>query len=203
MIIRVDDYPTGIRPIQEGQLEMFDKMIAALPLIHLGIVPRLYKNFKCCLTQEVIPCMHGVDHAYYDYSVLLSQDPYNTKTVGIFDEFEEWDDEDIPYALDWCKRYLEREFGKVESYIPVCNVLTPNLATILHEVGFTSILCENIVKSPINIIKSDFYGKLDDMPFKEYEVITFHLTWELDTIREKGFKYWLNKVKRFRDEYSI
>lgn len=205
-MIRIDDYPTGIRPIQEGQLELFDKMLAIMPTVHLGIVPKLFKNFKCELNHpNVVPCMHGVDHCFYDYSHLLKNDPYNLKTVGVFDEFEDWEYEDIPYAIDWGKKYLESYFGQsVDHYIPPCNVIDRNLANILYGSGFKYILSENTCPSPIPIIKSDYYGKLDDMNLKSaYKVITLHMTWEMDTILEKGFDYWAKKVYQLRFHYGI
>jgi hypothetical protein len=63
-------------------------------------------------------------------------------------------------------------------------------------------MSENSCKSPIPIIKSEYYGKLDDMEIgKPYNVVTLHITWEWDTIQEKGWDYWVKLVNKFNDAY--
>ena len=88
-LLRIDDYPTGIRPIQPGQLDMFDRMLAELPPFYLGVVPATYilANHSFYLPNAII-CQHGVEHGYTEKSKLLTNDPYNIGTVGVFDEFE-------------------------------------------------------------------------------------------------------------------
>jgi hypothetical protein len=72
-------------------------------------------------------------------------------------------------------------------------VIDVRLARLIADAGFTRILCENVVPSHIPIIKSDFYGKLEDLKGKP-DVVTLHITWEWDTVRERGFEYWQNLV---------
>ena len=195
MLLRIDDYPTGIRPIQPGQLDMFDRMLDELPPFHLGVVPATYilANHSFYLPNAII-CQHGVEHGYTEKSKLLTNDPYNIGTVGVFDEFEGIDDEGIFGELELSKHYLEKKFNCcVDTFIPCCNVIDVRLARLIADAGFTRILCENVVPSPIPIIKSDFYGKLEDLKGKP-DVVTLHITWEWDTVREKGFEYWKNLV---------
>jgi hypothetical protein len=204
MILRVDDYPAGIRPIQPGQLDMFDRMIEVLPTIHLGIVPVTYMRYQHWITQSnVIPCMHGWEHGYIQKSELLKDDPYNHDTIGVFDEFDGYGDEDILFSLISGKKYLEKAFEReVDTFIPCCNTIDTRLTTIIHQAGFTRILCENVVVSPILIIRSGFYGRLEDLT-KRHEVTTIHLPWEWDTVREVGFDNWAKLVKDKRDANFI
>jgi hypothetical protein len=194
-ILRIDDYPTGIRPIQPGQLDMFDRMLAELPPFHLGVVPATYSLVNHSFySPNAIICQHGCEHGYTEKSKLLVNDPYNHGTVGVFDEFEGMDDESIATELVLSKSFLMDEFDcYIDTFIPCCNVIDTRLAKLIAEAGFTRILCENVVPSPIPIIKSDFYGKLEDLKGKP-DVVTLHITWEWDTVRERGFEYWKNLV---------
>ena len=200
MILRCDDYPAGIRPIQKGQLDMFDRMIELLPTIHLGIVPVTYMRFQHWVRHKnVIPCQHGWEHGYIQRSELLKDDLYNHDTIGVFDEFDGYGDEDILFSLISGKKYIEKDFErKVDTFIPCCNVIDSRLANLIHQAGFSRILCENVCQSPIPIIRSGFYGRLSDLTVR-HEVATIHLPWEWDTVRIKGFEYWAEMVKTKRD----
>lgn len=208
MILRIDDYPSGIRPIQDGQIAMFDWMLDSFNEVYLGIVPYTYHKFGCKIHEthtNIIPCCHGYNHRYDEIGSYLikKNDPFNRVTVEVFDEFHNYSDSEISLAITIGKEYLEYKFGcEVETYIPVCNVISPNVANIIHNAGFRRIMGENSCKSPIPIIKSDYYGKLDDMEIgKPYNVISLHITWEWDTIQEKGWDYWVKLVNKFNDAY--
>ena len=210
MILRIDDYPSGIRPIQDGQIEMFGRMLNELPAMFLGIVPTTYDSFDCKLHEtheNVIPCMHGYTHGYEKHSGRLtsSGDIFNNNSIGVFNEFEGLERENILTQLKTGKKSLEQRFGRdVNTYIPCCNIIDEPLCEMLAEVGFRNILCEKEVKSPIPIIRSDYYGKLDKIDFKKrYWVVTLHITWEWDIVRVQGWDYWLDLVKKFRDGYLI
>lgn len=201
MIIRIDDYPAGIRPIQPGQLDTFDLMLNEFERygiqIHLGIVPITYLREAHKLKQSnIVACCHGYDHDYALKSAQLKNDPFNKSTFGEFDEFAQISRHKIKDRLITGKVILEREFGPVDTYIPVCNQINEELAVMLEEVGYRRILCENVVKSPIPILKSDLYGKLEDYDFGKHEVITLHMAWEWDTIQAKGFEYWAGLVRK-------
>ncbi len=210
MIVRIDDYPTGIRPILPGQLEVYDSIIYEfvkndIP-IHLGIVPVTYSSLTHVLDiTGIIPCCHGYNHKYLQFSNLLMKkgDPFNTGTIGIFDEFDGCSDAEISGKLIYGKMLLERMTGvPVDTFIPVCNVIDSRLARLIYMAGYKRILCENICQSPIPIIKSDFYGKLIDIPVETVgSVFTFHVTWEYDTIMRIGFDSWSMCVKAFKQRH--
>jgi len=204
MIIRIDDYPSGIRPIMPEQLDMFEKMFDEFErhgiLIHLGIVPLTYLNYGRKLkNKNIIPCQHGYEHDYKLKSAecLKNGDPYNNRTfIAPFDEFDMTSDHKIIDRIKTGKVIIERDLGPVNTYIPVCNVINAKLLRALEESGFKQILCENVIASSIPILQSGYYGTLDNYDFRLHPVITLHITWEWDTVREKGFKYWAGLVEK-------
>ena len=203
MLIRLDDYPAGIRPIQPGQLNDFDRMIKVFATydltLYVGVVPITYRDTGHHLHHpNVRVCMHGYDHNYSKNSQRLIdlKDPFNQSSIGIFNEFEGLRHAEILDRLVKGKAILEKSFGEVDTYIPVCNTIDRQLAKMIHRAGFKRILCENLVQSDLPIIKSDFYGRLCDLPDKPMDVITLHLPWEWDTIQKIGWKLWEQMVQR-------
>lgn len=207
MILRIDDYPTGIRPVTQKQLDFFDRMLGEFDglNVHLGIVPVTLLKFKN-RPRNIIPCQHGYEHDHEVRNQILVEknDPCNRSTFGTFDEFQDKNRHTILSLIRGGRQILEREYGmSIDTYIPVCNTINPVLVSVLEELGFKRILCENKIPSSIPILKSDFYGTLDRMDFtRRYDVITLHITWEWDTIQAMGYDYWLGLVRKLKACYK-
>lgn len=208
MILRIDDYPTGIRPVQPGQMEVFQQMLGVfgdMP-IHLGIVPKTFEKFPIAPVGNIIPCQHGYEHGYREYSekLIKAKDPYNNHTIGTFDEFAGLNRSEINTRIADGKKTLEQTFGPVDTFIPCCNVLDHHLVKSLFRCGFSRILCDGDKMPPdrLPIIRSDYYGRLVEMDMtRPYQVVTLHLTWEWDFVREHGFDKWAELVGKFKKMY--
>ena len=199
--IRLDDFPTGIRPLLpniDPLVEILQRFCHHFEKVKLGIVPKL-------LTQEYFnkikhlkfePCIHGYDHHYYNYSVILKNDPYNKNTVVQgFNEFENNTIKEITSKLTEARDILEQKFGiSVTSYIAPCNTLDKNTLEVLNNL--------NLV--PMN--ESDFYGKVFELEFlRPAKIATFHLTWEYDelTWKEKDKEQWSLRLERLKNENLV
>ena len=78
--VRIDDFPTGIRPILDS-LSIFFKIFDIFEEneieFHLGIVPDLLKYLdekdlaKLLSYKYLIPCQHGYNHRYFEFSEVL------------------------------------------------------------------------------------------------------------------------------------
>jgi hypothetical protein len=194
-LIRIDDYPSGVRPILpdmaplDGILEQFEER--GIPY-HLGIVPAILNDDMIETLQNLrwmIPAQHGFDHCYPRYSALLIQesDPYNERgTIGAFNEFSWQRPGTIERKLRQGKALLEEKLGRsVEEYIPPCNRCNRATARALRSLGFRLCLSEKRVPGRfLPGLRSDFYGRsteLENRPIPE--VIGLHVTWEWDLQR--------------------
>ena len=216
MIVRIDDFPTGVRPVLDD-LDIFFKIFDCFEQnkipFHLGIVPELLRHevkeeYKQKLLKYnfLVPVQHGFDHRYNEMSKRLNvaNDPFNRKTLGNFNEFEGNNNFQIREKIKRGRSYLSRFFGRpVEYYIPVCNVIDNNLHRILKEAGHRYIFTVTDLKYPGQII-TDGYGllaKLDND--RQYNCIGIHITWEWDYVQENGWDAWLEQfnekiVKKLR-----
>lgn len=197
IIIRIDDYPSGIRPILKDQSPLFrilDEFEKREIYFHLAIVPKEMDDFfddRILKYKYLIPIMHGYDHKYYQYSkeLVLNKDIYNTHTV--IDQFDEFDHNsiiEITKKLKQGKDILNKYFKKeIDTYVPPCNLLNKNTKIALINQGFKTVFSEKyFYNSKLKCVPSDYYGTLECMPLKKYKCITLHLTWEYDTLRTKG-----------------
>lgn len=194
-VLRIDDYPTGIRPILDdlSPLHKILEQVEARGLpYHLGIVPALLTpemlRFLRSL-QHMIPCMHGYDHAYPRYAPLLKarNDPYNQRSVAVFDEFKGALYPAILERLRNGRALLEQALSQpVTAYIPPCNKANRRTGRALVEAGFLSYLSEKRIPGcPLPQVKSDFYGRSNAFDgSKKQAVVTLHTTWEWDVQRE-------------------
>jgi hypothetical protein len=204
-LIRIDDYPSGVRPILPDMapldeiLQQFEER--GIPY-HLGIVPAILNDDMIRTLQNLhwmIPAQHGVDHCYPRYSALLIRvrDPYNERgTIGGFNEFSWQRVETIERKLEQGKTLLEAKLGRsVEEYIPPCNRCNRATARALRALGFRLCLSEKRVPGGfLPGLRSDFYGRsaeLENRPIPE--VIGLHLTWEWD-LRRNGNTLALPKL---------
>jgi len=195
-IIRVDDYPTGVRPILNdlGPLHRVLSEIDGYGLTwHLGIVPALLTDdmFGFLRTLRwMVPLCHGYDHAYSQMSAKLiaAGDPMNQRgTVGGFNEFAGRNRKAIVEALSKGRRLLEEGLGKpVTGYVPPCNFGDRATGAALIDAGFTHYFSEKKIPGcPLPRIGSDFYGRSPEHGPRHAgaKVITLHVTWEVDVLR--------------------
>jgi len=194
-LLRVDDYPTGVRPILDDLSPLHDVLSrieeAALPF-HLGVVPALLEErmvtFLRSLSHLVV-AMHGYSHAYAKYSKILldAGDPFNQQgTVSGFDEFAGQDYPSIVEQLREGRRILESRLGQApSSYIPPCNAGNRETGRALLATGFEYVLTEKpIPGGNLPQIPSDFYGRSSEFtPGARPNVASLHATWEADMMR--------------------
>jgi hypothetical protein len=194
-LLRVDDYPTGVRPILEDLSSIHDVLSliddAGLPF-HLGIVPSILEErmlpFLRGLSQLVVS-QHGVEHGYAKHSKILidAADPNNQRgTVSGFDEFAGQPYTEILEKLRMGRQSLEARLGQTPlSYIPPCNASNRNTGRALEASGFCYILSEKPVAGcDLPVIGSDFYDRSSAFKFgSRPNVASLHVTWEADMLR--------------------
>jgi hypothetical protein len=195
-LLRVDDYPTGVRPILadmapiHGLLDLFEAR--GIPF-HLGIVPGILNDAMIRTLRgyrRMVPVQHGYDHRYPQCSALLlrKSDPFNERgTVGGFDEFRWQRFSTIERKLREGKVLLEGRLGRpVETYIPPCNRCNRATARALRALDFKLCLSQDRVPGGyVPVLRSDFYGRSADLGDGSLpEVIGLHATWEWDQQRK-------------------
>jgi hypothetical protein len=194
-VLRIDDYPTGVRPIPPDLSPLHDILLKVEERglrYHLGIVPALLTDSMCRFLgglQHVIPTVHGYDHAYPKYGPLLESkgDPFNERTIGVFNEFRGQPYDVILAKLREGRRRLRDGLGKpVEAYIPPCNIGDRRTARALVEAGYRYYLSEKRIPGcPLPWVRSDFYGPSAYFDHgRRPDVVTLHVTWEWDLVRQ-------------------
>jgi len=190
--LRVDDYPTGVRPIASDLGPLHDvirSIDAAGAPFHLGIVPALLNSemqqFLRSLT-HLVPVVHGYDHAYPEKSALLIErrDPGNARsTVGAFNEFAGQSTTEIVRKLRIARSILEDTLGTaVTGYIPPCNRADRTTGQALVELGYSHYFSERRIPGcPLPHFASSFYGKSSELrPGHLSGTVCLHATWEVD-----------------------
>jgi hypothetical protein len=122
MLIRIDDFPTGIRPILPSLLPLIEILQEFerrnLPFV-LGVVPALLKLVdESTLTalkqiKGMTPAVHGYTHSYFRLSPVLiaSGDLFNEKGIaGSFDELAGIADSTVAWRLRKGREILENTF---------------------------------------------------------------------------------------------
>lgn len=194
-ILRIDDYPTGIRPILPNLSPLHDilRLVEARRLpYHLGIVPMLLTDEMCEFLnslEHMIPVVHGYDHAYPKYAPLLQAkgDPFNQRTVGRFNEFAGRPYDEIRDRLAEARQRLEQRLGRpVDAYIPPCNWGDRKTGRALAAAGYQRYLSDKRIPGcPLPWIRTDFWGRAREYDYaREPDVVTLHVTWENDVVRE-------------------
>jgi hypothetical protein len=196
-VLRVDDYPTGIRPLLDDLTPIHDvlrRIDERGVSFYLGIVPALLTKEMASFLRSLrhlVPVAHGYDHAYPRYSkrLLEAGDPLNDKTVTDFDEFEGVSYRDIVARLRASRDVLEQQLSVgVDTYIPVCNTGDRKTGQALQEAGYDRYLSERRISGcELPWIWSDFYGRSSQYDVRApADVVTLHATWEWDAQREGG-----------------
>ena len=194
-LLRVDDYPTGVRPILSDLSSLHDVLsqidAAGLPF-HLGVVPALLDDRMTEFLRglpSLVLSMHGFEHGYAKHSQILLRagDPLNQRgTVSGFDEFAGQAYPEILRKIQDGRRLLEARFGQLpQSYIPPCNEGNRSTGRALLETGFEYVLTEkHIPGCQLPSIRSDFYDRSSAFaPDSQPNVASLHATWEADMLR--------------------
>lgn len=194
-LLRVDDYPSGVRPIL-ADLSLLHQVLRQIDQAgiryHLGVVPAILEErmfgFLTSL-EQVEFSMHGFEHGYAKYSKLLldAEDPFNQRgTVSGFDEFRDADYDTIVEKLRQGRDLFAERLGAVpRSYIPPTNAANRRTGRALLELGFEYVLSEKpIPGSVLPCIASDFYGRSTEFRAESRpRVASLHATWEADLAR--------------------
>lgn len=194
-LLRVDDYPTGVRPILED-LSLLHEVLTQIDqsglVFHLGVVPAILEERMLPFLrglEHLVVSMHGYEHAYEKSSRILiaANDPFNERgTVSGFDEFAGRSYEEILDKLRAGLDLLESRIGvRPLSYIPPCNQSNRNTGRALVAAGFELVLSEKVVPGcALPSIASDFYDRSSAFrPGSGPAVSSLHATWEADMLR--------------------
>jgi hypothetical protein len=194
-LLRVDDYPTGVRPILDDLTSIHDVLSrideSGLPF-HLGIVPAILEPHMAEFLrglQHLVVCMHGCEHGYAKHSKILidAGDPFNQRgTVVGFDEFAGRSYEEIERLLRQGRQSLEASVGRSAlCYIPPNNEANRLTGRALLAAGFEYLLSERRVPGcELPCIASDFYDRSSAFrPEMRPNVASLHATWEADMQR--------------------
>lgn len=194
-LLRVDDYPTGVRPILGDLSSLHDvlsQIDAAGLAFHLGVVPALLDDAMTAFLRglsQLVVSMHGFEHGYAKHSRILidAADPHNQRgTVSGFDEFAGQAYAEILPKIREGRRLLESRLGQVPlSYIPPCNESNRSTGRALLEAGFEYVLTEKRVPGcELPSIRSDFYDRSSAFRAdSQANVASLHATWEADMLR--------------------
>ena len=194
-LLRVDDYPTGVRPLL-SDLAPIHRVLRAIDdrglRCHLGIVPALLTPAMLSFLRSLrhmVPVAHGFDHSYPRFSgKLATVDPFNQRgTVKSFNEFAGDDPAQVRRKLSESRRILEDGLGvAVTGYIPPCNRGDRVTGRALAETGYTHYFSEKRVPDcPLALVTSDFYARSSAWRGAARPgVVTLHATWEFDLQRE-------------------
>lgn len=194
-LLRVDDYPTGVRPIMSDLQPLHDVLLridrAGIPF-HLGIVPAILEEPMVRFLnglEHLVVAQHGFDHGYPIYSKRLLErgDPMNQRgTVGAFDEFAGRGYEEQLELLGRGREILLSRLGRpVASYVPPTNTANRRTGRALEALRFEYVLTEHAVPGcKLPWIPSGFYGRSSELaPGAVPDVATLHVTWEADLAR--------------------
>lgn len=214
MRIRIDDFPSGIRPIP-SESTLYYSLLRRIdsfgtPYV-LGIVPAICTNqdwdFLKSL-KNMIPAMHGITHKYFEYSAYLrsSGDPKNRSSIT--KQFNELRGIHREYLPDILSSYREKMMSELDSevtiFIPPCNKITVLQSQALKRAGFKSIYSEN--KNPflrLPNFNSDFYGRSDEFT-KSGFLTTLHITWEYDVYLRWGYSsidFLMSEISRDKSHF--
>ncbi len=210
-IIRIDDFPSGVRPILPDLslfFKIFDEFEKRGIYFYLGIVPDVFKRYVKENDKErlkkykyLVPCQHGYDHRYDEMSrrLIIANDVFNVKTIGCFNEFDKLSKIDILNKIRAGKRILESYFDRsVNHYIPVCNIIDNTLIDVLRRMNYPYLFTvpSAMQVEKVNTIMTNFRGRLHELSPETEGCIALHITWEYDYIKANGWDKWIDKFNR-------
>ncbi|HEY6078778.1 MAG TPA: hypothetical protein VIW29_08240 [Polyangiaceae bacterium] len=214
-LLRVDDYPSGVRPILEDLTPLHDvlrRIDDSGLTFHLGIVPAIVEDRMQELLRSLrhlVVSMHGFEHGYAKLSRVLLEagDPFNQRgTVGGFDEFEGAAYDEILRTLERGRQLLQARTGQLAlSYIPPTNKGNRRTGRALEQLGFEYVLSERPLPGcKLPSIASDFYDRSSKLGAgARPRVASLHATWEADLVQggdRESLPRFLSKLSEQRRE---
>jgi len=191
MILRVDDYPTGVRPLRPDRVKEFLEFHSELGGVpyFLGVVPFLCDEGDWGLLRElesdgVIIAMHGFYHG-------VGADGSENEFAGI-----------SRFALrQWMMRAMhlfdENGIARPRIFIPPWNRVTHDLVNVLDEYDFETVCLgpesAGVDVRPLDVLWSmpPAYGRSKEIVeiFDRLDkdvCVTLHWTWERDDLEADG-----------------
>lgn len=207
-MFRIDDYPTGVKPIIENRFKKFSIVLDEFESRHiqyiLGVVPALIDEddieYLLSLKYASI-ALHGYDHNFYSFNERYdNRDEFkDTITVEIYEKLRQ--------GLEILKDFT------IDTYIPPFNRFEQKLVDAIVQLGIKRITTgvnpnTNIDYRGLDVLtpKDIFYGRstniIDYMRYFDPNVdhIALHLTWEVDEYDKLGRNWYLpNVLKAYND----
>ena len=198
-ITRIDDYPTGVKPIINNRFIKFSKVLSLFEerglKYLLGVVPALINEEDISFIKSLEFCevaLHGFDHNFHTFS------------EGNREEFKGWAKEDIREKLKEGLNIL-KDF-QIRCYVPPFNIFNQELVDAVNDLAITSITsgCDKpeLDFHNLDVItpKRMFYSKstqiLGCMEFfnANTDHLSLHLTWEIEELNRLKEHWALPKV---------
>lgn len=189
--VRLDDYPTGVRPIIHNHIQEFDRILSRfehyeVPYL-LAVVPTLVTEddleyLKTLKWAEI--ALHGYNHNFFTWNGTNNH------------EFLDMDQEQIDMKLAHGLSILS-DFTITCFVAPFNNYTQPLLSSLLH-FGLTQVTVGPETEryldfSGFEVFKPKFYGRLREWRSSiGFEDIALHLTWEHDNVNEPCLENFLN-----------
>jgi len=211
MLVRIDDYPTGVKPIIENRFEKFDEVLslfekAKIPY-HLGVVPMLidqddvdYLNSL----EHVNLCIHGYDHNFERWKT----HPEDRE------EFRDHTYQEIIEKLHPAiMRCYEMGLDVLDVYIPTFNRINQTLLDALSDLGCGTVTTGVQYDTSLNFYnmkrvtpRNEFYGKSSEIYenmhlFSSGYHIALHLKWEVEEKKKYGENWRLPWIIKFLENY--
>ena len=185
MLFRIDDYPTGVKPVISNRFVEFDKVLSEFEKRELkyllGVVPYLINeedvDYLKGLKHAII-ALHGYDHNFHTFTELNRE------------EFKGWNTQSIIAKLKYGLDTSLKDFI-IDAYIPPFNNFSQNLIDALIELNFKTMTTGvnapmfNYKTLRVMTPKPQFYGTSTEIinhlnSFdKDNDHIALHLTWEI------------------------
>jgi predicted deacetylase len=189
MLVRIDDFPTGVRERYRNDLNDFHRVLyefeyREIPYV-LGVVAGLVTDRDLEFLAQLDMCtvaIHGYDHNY---------PVWNRRN---FPEFTGKTEEYITEKLFTCNRILKEH--ETSMYIPPFNQINQETLDALDNVGFESITSGvdgygGMDTHSIEVLtpKKEYYGRSTALLSSigrfnaDRDHLSLHLTWEVDEMK--------------------
>lgn len=213
MLVRIDDYPTGVKPIIENRFEKFDSVLrlfeeAEVPY-HLGVVPKLIDkedgDYLKSLKHARL-CLHGYDHNFERWKT----HPEDR------DEFRGMTSKEIAKKL-WSvigELFIDYEISLLQCYIPTFNTINQPLLDALNILSVDYVTTGVKYDTSLDFgkiarvtPKDKFYGTSDQIyenmnVFGSGDHVALHLTWEIEQKEKYGENWRLPWIVKFLENYK-
>jgi len=207
-VFRIDDYPTGVRPVVKDRFKKFSTVLDEFESRNtsyiLGVVPALVDedDIEYLLSLKFASiALHGYDHNFYCFDELKDnrEEFKDSFTSEIYDS--------LSHGLSILKDF------NIDTYIPPFNRYSQNLVDAVVRLGIKRITTgvnpdNNIDHRGLEVLtpKDIFYGRSTDIiDYMRYfnpniDHVALHLTWEVDEYEKFGKNWYLpNVIKAYND----